>query len=314
MDKTAFFQIPEGGLLRIEGEDRISFLQRQTTNDLSLLAPGAALLTVLITPAARILDALTVIEEEGALIVLTLPGYSESTARYLRSRIFFMDKVSVHNPDAELIQVDLFGGDAEVVLKSLGLSRVPQGNQAISAQWDGVGYRVLAKSAAVGLGYRLLVPSTQGKAFLEALEQAGVMRLQPEDYHVRRVEAGIPAPGSELSEAYTPLEVGLGSAVSHSKGCYTGQEVIARQTTYDKITQHLCGLKLERSVEAGERVWGEDKAIGLVTSCVVSPRFGTIALAVLKRPYDQTGTELVVGEEASKGTRAHVVSLPFQVE
>jgi folate-binding protein YgfZ len=101
-----------------------------------------------------------------------------------------------------------------------------------------------------------------------------------------RVEAGLPAAGAELSEDYTPLEAGLAAAISSTKGCYTGQEVLARQITYDKVTQHLCGLRLTRRAQPGGRVWAPDGSpVGRVTSAATSPRFGEIALAVVKRPH-----------------------------
>jgi folate-binding protein YgfZ len=135
--------------------------------------------------------------------------------------------------------------------------------------------------------------------------------LQDQTYQILRVEAGIPAPRAELTEDYTPLETGLGWAVAEGKGCYTGQEVIARQLTYDKVTQHLVGLRLNRSAQPGKRVWAEGKPAGAVTSAVHSPRFGEIALAIIKRPHHQAGTLVHAGDTEAQSIPATVTSLPF---
>jgi folate-binding protein YgfZ len=132
--------------------------------------------------------------------------------------------------------------------------------------------------------------------------------LSPEAYEVRRVELGLPGPARELTEDYTPLETNLDAAISDSKGCYTGQEIIARQVTYDKITKRMAGLKLQAPVAAGAAVHVEGRGAGEVTSAVHSPNCGAIALAILKRPHHAPGTAVTVGEE---GTRGVVVALPF---
>jgi tRNA-modifying protein YgfZ len=132
------------------------------------------------------------------------------------------------------------------------------------------------------------------------------VELSDAEYEILRLEAGLPAAGHELTEEYTPLETGLEQLVSTSKGCYTGQEVLARQVNYDKVTRHLAGLRLKAEVPAGSSVTSEGKPAGIITSIAISPRLGPIALAVLRRPYHEPGTAVSVGE--IKGT---VEALPF---
>jgi folate-binding protein YgfZ len=95
-----------------------------------------------------------------------------------------------------------------------------------------------------------------------------------------------------LVEAYTPLEVGLDNYISDSKGCYTGQEIIARQVTYGKVTKHLVGLALSDVIEPGGNLEMDGKSIGTLTSIAQSPRFGVIGLGVVRRPHHEVRTEL----------------------
>lgn len=163
-----------------------------------------------------------------------------------------------------------------------------------------------------GLGCRLLVPSSGEPTVMAALARSGSEALSTETYQALRVEAGVPSAKHELTGDYTPLETGLAEAISAEKGCYTGQEVLARQITYDKITRQLVGLHLTSQAVAGDRLWSQEegKTVGEVTSATNSPRYGYITLAILKRPYHQTGTMLTVGE-LEKGHLARVAPLPF---
>jgi folate-binding protein YgfZ len=310
---AAYYAIPSGGYLRIRGEDRLAFLQRQTTNDLRLVQAGRAVLTVLTTPAARILDVLYVLPEPDGLGLITLPGRGESTARYLKSRIFFMDKVALTDASAELVQIDLLGPGTPAILTRLGIAPALQPDGVASGMFEGAPLRALALEPAIGLGVRLLLAAGDLAALQVFLAQAGAVQLQDEDYSLLRIEAGLPAGGAELSEEHTPLEAGLAAAISSTKGCYTGQEVIARQVTYDKVTQHLCGLRLSRRAAPGERVWAADgSAVGKITSAAASPRFGEIALAVVKRPHHEPGAVLRVGEAFETAASGQVVKLPFR--
>jgi folate-binding protein YgfZ len=159
------------------------------------------------------------------------------------------------------------------------------------------------------MGYRLLAPASASDALADALKDAGASSLSPESYESLRVEAGLPGP-DELTEDYTPLEANLSRAVSSTKGCYTGQEIIARQVTYDKVTKRMVGLRLDAPVTAGAQVTVEGKSAGTVTSVTHSPRYGSIALAVLKRPHDEPDTTLVVSNPDGD-VSARVAMLPF---
>jgi folate-binding protein YgfZ len=151
-----------------------------------------------------------------------------------------------------------------------------------------------------GTGYRLLVPSAGWNTVEQKLTGARAEQLSDESYHILRVEAGLPAAGAELTEEFTPLEAGLDYAVSGAKGCYTGQEVLARQTTYDKVTQHLVCLRLDAPARVGERLWAEGKSVGVITSTATSPRLGAIALGMVRRPYHEAGAALVLGASGVK--------------
>jgi len=311
---AAFYLQPQAGFLKVEGADRVAFLQRQTTNDLKLLASMGCLTTILTSPNARILDVFRLIDEGDTLGIITLPGHAESTFRYLKSRIFFMDKVSVTNLSSEFVHIDLEGPGAARWLPEIGIEQAPKLDEIVDGNLEGSPLRVLGQPGLSGAGYRLLISSLARTSLESALRAFGVAPLDADTYDVLRVEAGLPSARTELTEDYTPLEVGLGWAISDKKGCYTGQEVIARQITYDKVTQHLVGLRLSAAAQAGERVWAYGKPVGKVTSSARSPRFGEIALAVVKKPVNLPDTEVFVGSAQDLSSPATVSALPIYAQ
>lgn len=294
LNGVVYFPQPLAGCLRVTGEDRLDFLQRQTSNDLRQLSTERSLLTVLVSSTARILDVLRVAQQGEAILALTLPGHGAATLSYLQRHIFFMDKVSLADASAEVVQIDLEGPMAAQVLKSLGFGAAPGIDEVAQTDFNDEPLKVIGQRGLAGVGIRLLAAATSQAELEDALVKAGAIGLTPQSRQILRVEAGLPAAGAELSEAYTPLEAGMEHAVSGSKGCYPGQEVIARQLTYDKVTQRLVGLRLDGPVAPGGRLLAEGKPVGVITSAAVSPRFGAIALCVVKRPHHAVGTRLEV--------------------
>jgi folate-binding protein YgfZ len=310
MSKGSFYYLhEEPGYLKISGKDRLDFLQRQTTNDLHNLSMDQPVVTVLTSPAGRILDVLWIIDEGGdSYGVLTLPGQREQTARFLNSRIFFMDKVSIETTD-DFLQVDLLSDSLPGILHDLGVDGYPNEKNITHIEFNHFPIKVLTHPH---LNPRFLILRESGEQAFSIFKDSELQSLSPDEYHVRRIESGLPAAGHELIEDYTPLEIGFRWAISDNKGCYTGQEVIARQVNYDKITRHLVGLKIEDMPKDKLSVFSIENGqpVGTVTSAALSPRFGPIALAVVKRPFHLPGTELRL-RSSNQEMSARTNALPF---
>ena len=240
LHNAAFYVIPHPGFLQVSGEDRLAFLQRQTTNDIRTLSPGRTLITILTSPTARILDVFYAFEEiptasVPVLNLVSLPGQSEKTSHYLRSRVFFMDKVSLTDASSQYTQIDLDGSQTLEVLRQLGVETSAEANRVIHVHGTGLTFSLIAKKGLSGPGYRLLIEKSNAESLIHALKASGIQPLPPDIYQILSVEAGIPQAAAELTEAYTPLEIGLIEAISMNKGCYTGQEIIARQINFDLV-------------------------------------------------------------------------------
>ena len=314
LEGVAWYEIPHPGCLSIRDRDRASYLQRQTTHDINLFAGNRGLPTILTSPNARILDALYLVPgPEDAILALTLPGQGARTNAYFNKRIFFMDQVTVEDRSTAYAQIDLVGPCRADILAELGFSQPPEVDEILTTEWEGQPVYLLSNSAPLWIGWRLLIPAVVLPGVRKKLEMIGTARLTDEIYHLLHIESGTPQAVSELNEDFTPLETGLQAAISESKGCYTGQEVIARQITYDKVTQRLSGLYFSQLPMPGNAIWLTGKTVGKVTSTGISPRFGPIGLAMIKRPHFEPGTLVQVGDQSTQAQEARVCSLPFQL-
>ena len=303
---AALLARPTSGLLILTDADRHDFLHRMTTNQINKLAPGAATVTVLTSPTARILYAFTVLARSEELWLLPAPSQTALLERHLRGQIFFMDKVKVRNASETLHRCRLMGPKAEGVLTDSGFAVATLADE----HWlEDAGVVILKQSRFDLPGYEIVAPHESYGTLLAQLTAAGATRLTDESaYESYRIELGRPLAGHELTEEFNPLEAGLAWTCADNKGCYTGQEIIARQVTYDKITKSLVGLRSADPLPTGAELRVEGRAVGTVTSATVSAHTGTpIALAIVKRPYHEIGTTLTLEHQS-----VEVVALPFQ--
>lgn len=301
---AAFYRVEQPAYFELQGQDRIDFIQRQSTNDLRGLQTGQVLATVLTSPTGRIVDLLQVLAQPEQLELVALPGFGPATLQFLRKRIFFNDRVSLKDRSDAYFQLRFYGQELAQVLAALGLEPVVTG-QVNRAEMAG---QELRAWRAAGLGaapVNLLGPLELLPTVAQILQQSGLRQMDTETHEIERIRLGLPAAGQELSEAYTPLEVGLAGLVAENKGCYTGQEVLARQLTYDKVTRALVRLKLSEPVPVGSPVWSAGRAIGEITSVSPLTNAALLALAVLKKPHHAPGSRVVVGAGDSR-TRAEV--------
>ncbi len=161
-----------------------------------------------------------------------------------------------------------------------------------------------------GGGFHLIFDRAAQTEVWQALLEAGVVPLSEETYQVLRVEAGQPEFGHELGDEYIPLEANLWNDVSFKKGCYTGQEIIARMESRQKLAKRLVGLRFDEPVTLPASLWVDDHEAGVVTSVVHSPALGWIGLGYLK----STGgveAQVVQSRSDDRTVSATVSALPF---
>ncbi|MBI5879381.1 MAG: aminomethyl transferase family protein [Chloroflexi bacterium] len=297
------------GRIEVSGADRVEFLQRMSTNDMRNCPDGAGLQTVLTTPEGRIVDLLTVcMQAEKALVLTSLPN-RRIVGDWFRRNIFFRDKVKVSDVTDHTCQFMLVGPQASALLAQLGA-----GAHSDLSAWhtreitiSGSAVTLMAHPQLAGGGFDLIASGASGPALWDTVMAAGaemgVLPIGSRALEMLRIEAGIPAAGAELGDDVNPLEAGLRDAVSFSKGCYTGQEVIARVENYQKLKQALVCVHLD-TVPAMDLplplVDGEE--VGRLTSCAALPgQPGAIGLGYVRAKHIVSGASFGVGPDGCYG-------------
>src|SRR4051794_20194764 len=250
LEDVVWYDASANGRLRLTDRDRAELLHRLSTNDTNRLKPGDGLRTALVNYNARIIDVLTVYALPEHLLVTTSADQSSAIMRMLRKNIFFKDRVTVEDLSAETLELHLYGPQAAGVAAQISSvdprDWPPYHIQAVTGG-DAQGW--LARIAPLGgAGFALFAQVADRDAVLGAL--GDIPRLSEPTFDVLRVEAGYPIFGRELSLEYIPLQTRLDDAVSFTKGCYVGQEIIARMESRNRRAKQLMGLRLSRQVEA----------------------------------------------------------------
>ena len=303
---------PTAGRIFMRGRDRAALLQRLSTNDTERPRPGQGTQTVLTTPIGRIIDLLTVHMLEDALLVVTSPGQGPAVFSHLKKNIFFNDQVTLEAAGRAYGQIALYGPEAAALLaaqSTVALSELAL-HATMTVRLADVDVLIARRHPIGGHGFTLYIPADGMGTVRALLEHAGAILLSSDALETLRVEAGLPAFGRELSQEYIPLETGLLRAVSFTKGCYVGQEIIARMESRGRLAKQLRGLRLsdapELALPATLQVDGKES--GDLTSLVISPRYGPIALAYVRSAHAEPGSHIGI---AGSDVTGIVVALPF---
>jgi folate-binding protein YgfZ len=303
------------GKLRVTGDDRIAYLQGQLSQDIfPLRKPSAGVYSCLLKPTGQMLSDMVLFATDDAILILT-PPQTRRTVQERLEQFIILEEVEIEDVTANYallhIVVPLFAHQ----LEPFGVAEpVPLWHSKRCA-WRGHPLYVVRTDRCGEQGYDLLVPRGAATAVWQALLEAGVRPVGYEAFNVRRVEAGVPLFGIDMDENTIPLEAGLGErAISFTKGCYTGQEVIHRIFSRGHTNRSLAGLRLFGEVLPPYRApisAGDRQHVGWVTSRVRSLALdAVIALGYLRNEYASPGTRVAVQCEPSP-VEAQVVPLPF---
>jgi folate-binding protein YgfZ len=295
------------GRIRVSDSDRLRFLHNQTTNQIQMLQPGQGCDTVFVNSTGRTIDlAIACVEDESVLLFVS-PQQAAPLIDWMDRYIFFADKVKLADATDSTVAFTLLGPDSLTLLSEFGvtdLDSLTHGDHRSITIAD-LPAHIIADSGLTLPGFTLVAAAEVGAALWTRLTAAGAVPLGEQVWQELRIADGRPMPGAELTEDYNPLEATLWQAVSFEKGCYIGQETIARLNTYQGVKQQLWGLRLEDIAVPGTAITHGDSKIGLLTSCVPTPD-GVLGLGYIRTKAGGQGLPVTIGEVS-----AQVVAIPF---
>ena len=300
----------------VSGADRASFLQGLLTNDVVALQPGHGCYAAYLTAQGRMIADLYVYEL-GDVMLLTLHRDVKDAVIAKLDQLVFSEDVHLGDVTETFAQIALVGPLAGSIVASIVAVPVEQldgladhGN--LRAAWNGSPAIVTRTGDTGEPGFDLFVERTAGAALKQALNSAGAIDVDPATADAIRLEAGVPLFHRDMDEETIPLEAGIESrAISFTKGCYVGQEVVIRvlHRGHGRVARKLVGLRLngDRVPLAGAAIRSADRDVGRVTSSAYSPALKhPIALGYVHRDFVAPGTSLIVD-----GEPAEVSALPF---
>lgn len=308
--------------LCVTGADRARFLHGQVTNDVNRLRPGEGCYAALITAKGRMQSDLNLYCLPEEMLLDFEPGLTSAVAQRLEKYVI-ADDVQVADVASHYGLLSVQGPGAEAALEASELfsARPPKPFDFIKVEASAFGEIYLMNQPRLGTrGFDLFVPTAAlapvaGK-LIAAAKAGGGRACGWQALEMARIEAGIPRFGPDMDETTIPLEAGLeGRAISFSKGCYIGQEVISRLQTYGQVARALRVLRLAESLEnlptKGDKLFHAGKEAGCITSAVASPMHkANLALGYVRREVNRLGTELTLRTTDGESP-VRIAGLPF---
>lgn len=289
----------ERGKLALSGPEAKRFLQGQVTNDVEALEPGGGCYAAVLTQKGKMLGDLRILDTGEELLLDTERGALQEVFNTIhRTRIGF--DVELHKRTLQRGLLSLLGPQARRVAGAASLGSAEHDNAG--AELDGIPVLVIATD----VGVDLLCDAAHTDALHAALVQHGARPVSEATAECLRIEHGRPRYGIDLDETTIPQEAGLNErAVSFTKGCYVGQETVARLFYKGKPNRHLRGLRLSEAVPSGTELKVGGRTVGILGSVAASAMHGPIGLALVRREAPP-GTQVTAGTAS-----AEVVELPF---
>ncbi len=283
------------GLLELTGDDRLNFLHNQSTNDLKALKSGQGCDTVILTSTARTIDLVSAFVMENSILLLVSPNRREQLLQWFDRYIFFGDKVEVCDRTDTLAAFSLLGPGSQALFEHWGLALPTEPHQHQQFTFQNITVRIAGGGGFSTPGYTLIVQQQQAADLWQLCRQAGALPMGVQGWEQLCVQQGRPSPDTELTEDYNPLEAGLWHTISLEKGCYIGQETIARLNTYNGVKQQLWGIQLDGPAESGTPLLVEGKKVGVLTSQVQTVD-GCLGLGYIKTKSGGVGLQVKIGE------------------
>ncbi len=287
------------GMLKFTGETRLDLIHRMSTQAVNGLRPGEGIATILTTDIGRIIDRLILYASSDTVYTLTSENNSDHIARYLMRFVFFNDDFHIEDISAQTSIYAVYGPQAAIILgEQVGFPEVeiPMHHWR-EAEISGVTAYLHRTDPINEYGFFIMCETAVANTLQQFLHQTGLVPADEAAFDLLRIEAGLPRFNHELSQEYIPLEAGLWDDVSFTKGCYIGQEIIARMESRGKLAKRLTILNSDNPLEPGAKITAAGKNVGTITSAAVGPQ-GVLALGYVRTAVLDNGTELSVGETA----------------
>ncbi len=308
-NSVALFDGSNHGLLSVTGDDRLRFLHNQSTNNIQSLKVGEGCDTVFVNSTGRNIDLVSAYVQENQVLLLVSPEQNKRLYDWMDRYIFPFDKVAIKDISNEY-KIFTLMGEKSIELLSEWIDNDFLNASEFSHKIITIDDIELIITVGCNLkltGFNLIILQEKATNIWKKLVAQNPILIDHKDYEKLRILQGRPIPNQELTEEYNPLETGLWDAISFNKGCYIGQETIARLNTYKGVKQKLWGIKLNKSIdpEKDNIIMVAGEKVGKVTSYLEADS-ENFALGYIRTKAGDIGLKVTIG-----GVQGEVVNLPF---
>jgi len=299
------------GRIRVSGSEATMFLNGLITNDIKALAENRWMPAAFPTVQGRLIGAVRVVRTDGAAFLIDTDAESHEAVLKTVARFTLAGDFHVSDVTAETALLTVQGKRATEVVDEVferSFSDLPR-NGVSETEWQNTSVTIIHATHTAEDGFDIVIDSAHAAPLRQSLMDAGAQPVGEDALEILRVEAGIARYGRDMDETNVVTETNLDDAVSYTKGCYVGQEIIVRIKHRGHVAKKLTGVRFEtdQRIEPGTIIKSLDNnEIGRVTSTVISPKVGSIGLGYVRYEYLAAGTSVVVNEVA-----ATVTELPF---
>lgn len=285
------------GMLHVTGKTRLDLIDRMSTQSVKRLKSGEGAATVMTTDIGRMIDRLILYATSESVYILTGENHAGRLAPYLMRHVFFNDEFQLQDLTAETAIFGVYGPQAAEKLAAAGFPEVDLPlHHWRQATINGLTAYLHRTDPIAGDGYFVSGQAADKEALQQLLSEAGITSIDEAAFDYLRIEAGLPRFGHEITLDYIPLEANLWPDVSFNKGCYTGQEIIARMESRGRLAKRLVQLRAAAPLEVGTPIMANGRQVGSITSAAVGPE-GTVALGFVKTGILETEeTMLTAGD------------------
>ena len=307
-EQVGWLRLDSRTLLEVGGADRATFLHNLCTNDVKKLQPGQGCEAFITNVQGRILGHAMIFRESDSIVMETASGQAEILLGHF-DRYLIREDVVLNDRTAQWRQLLLVGPHARGLLQGLGVDSAWQMMEHRELTWAGTTVRIRRVPLLAVDSFLVQFNGTDVEAVVQSLLEHGAQEFAEAVFEICRIESGFPLYGQDITSTNLPQEVGRDEqAISFTKGCYLGQETVARIDAMGHVNRHFVGLQFAEDADPviGTELQHQDKVVGRVTSVCASPQLGTpLGLGCVRREAATPGCEL-----DSVAGAAKVVQLP----
>ncbi|MGA2157275.1 MAG: glycine cleavage T C-terminal barrel domain-containing protein [Bryobacteraceae bacterium] len=289
---AAWMNVSTRGRIAVRGRDRARLLHNLTSNDIKKLGAGSGCYAFLLSPQGRIQADLTLLASDDHILLDTEPELREKIVQHIR-RYIVADQVELEDVTEATCAIALEGPQSALVLEKAGA--VAPGGDYQHRSWEDA---TVARTSLTGQpGFRIYAAASAADGIIRRLAEAGAQPASEDDARLVRLENGRPRYGEDIRDTSLPQETGQMHAVSFTKGCYLGQEIVERIRAQGHVNRKLVRLRLDSAAPAGTKLTADGAEAGEITSSIYSPAQGSaVALAYVRSIYATPGQALAAGD------------------